>query len=63
MGGHLVIPQNGILYTNEPPYVQPPALEGHFSCVTRVAAHKQVLLYVEHMASSRTAFNRYSWPF
>ena len=32
MGGHLVIPGNYILYTNEPPmYGQPPASKGHFS--------------------------------
>ena len=41
MGSHLVIPQISILYTNEQPPVQPPALKGHFCCVTRVAAHSR----------------------
>ena len=33
MGGHLAIPQNGILHRNEPPM--------SFSCVARVAAHSR----------------------
>ena len=41
MGGqwHLAIPQNGILHTNEHLMNSHPVLKGHFSCVTRVAAH------------------------
>ena len=39
MGGHLVIPQNGISYANELPMSSHvPALKGNFSCVARVAA-------------------------
>ena len=43
MGGHLLIPQNDkwhFLYKLTF-YEQPPAVKGHFSCVTRVAAYSR----------------------
>ena len=44
MGGHwhLAIPQNSILQTNKHLMKGQPVLKGHFSCVTRVAAHSRL---------------------
>ena len=35
-------PQNDILYANAPLYVQPPALKGHFACVTMMATRSRL---------------------
>ena len=67
MGGHLIIPKNDILYTYEPLMSSHLFLKGHFSCVTRVAAHsrffcKDIIFAFKFSSILRCFLNIVSYP-